>query len=343
MVCEMRFFVPGGVGGRFEDAKDGSGSDEGTEETGPAQHLYRSIVKRANIGTFAGEAIVTLLELPMVTPRGKYSLDMYQTFLKFHGRTHNFKILYRNISKAFVLPKPDGQHIGFVIALQTPIKQGQTYYPFLVLQFHKETKERAKLNLAPEQLKEAFGGRLESEIEGPLHEVLSQLFAAMIKTKIVTPSGFHSSTDAAAVRCSIKASDGHLYPLDKSLLFVTKPVVHIRLADVQYVEFARVSQSNAQPNRSFDLNITAKTGEAYQFTGLDRNEYRPLLEYIQQKKITIRNVEAEPAEPRVLPEQLVSPLFYLQNNNLEEEESEDEDYKASEARTCCEACVGRRR
>lgn len=310
----MRFFVPNPAGAKKEEQKGQPGkpedeenkdSDSGSEKVSPAEQLYQNILKKANIGTFAGEAIVTLPEIPMITPRGKYSLDMYQTFLKFHGRTHNFKILYKHITRAFVLPKPDGQHIGFVIALSTPIKQGQTYYPFLVLQFHKDTKESVKTNISPEQLKELPEPKLEPQIEGPLHDVLSKIFLSLVKIKIVVPAGFKSSRESAAVRCSVKAFDGYLYPLEKALLFVNKPVVYIRLADIQFVEFARVSQGTTQPNRSFDLNVHIKTMEVHQFTGLDRNEYGLLLEYIQLKKITIRNVESEHAQSKVIQEQLV--------------------------------------
>ena len=319
----MRFFVPNAGTAKKEEQKDKveekkgedakmeNGEEDKNLENEPekatqAQLLYQDIVKKANIGTFAGEAIVSLHELPMITPRGKYSLDMYQTFLKFHGRTHNFKILYRCINGAFVLPKPDGQHIAFVISLSTPIKQGQTYYPFIILQFHKDTKERVKANLSPEQLKGNFDNKLEPEIEGPLHEVLSKLFVSMIKIKIIVPEGFKSAKDTPAVRCSVRAFEGHLYPLKKALLFVNKPVVYIRLSDIQHVEFARVSQSATQPNRSFDLNVYTKIGETHQFTGMDRNEYTPLVEYIQQKKISIRNLEVEAPKSNVLKEQLVT-------------------------------------
>ena len=317
MVCELRFFVPNTSA--TKDGKDKpeqkqqeegkeeakGGEDAADQEKTQAQTIYQEILNKANIGAFAGEAIVSLHDLPLITPRGKYTLDMYQTFLRFHGRTHNFKVLYRNINRAFVLPKPDGQHIGFVIALSTPIKQGQTYYPFIVLQFHKDTAEHVKANLSPEQLKENFGGKLEREIEGPLHDVLSKIFTSMIGIKIIIPAGFKSAKDTPAIRCSVRAFEGHLYPLEKSLIFVNKPVVYIRLADVQYVEFARVSQGAAQTNRSFDLNVFTKTGENFQFTGMDRNEYAPLVQYIQQKKITIRNLEAEVPAGKTIKEQLV--------------------------------------
>jgi len=309
MVCELRFYVPSTdapasneekpaekdkkeAKGEDEDMKD---EEEEEQKESNAEILYQNILKKANIGAFAGEAIVSLQDLPLITPRGKYSLDMYQTFLKFHGRTHNFKVLYRNINRAFVLPKPDGQHIGMIIALSTPIKQGQTYYPFIVLQFHKDTTAHTKANLSPEQLKEFFNGKLEPEIEGSLHDVLSKLFTSMIGIKIIIPSGFKSAKDFPAIRSTVKANDGHLYPLEKSLLFVNKPVVYIRHGDIEFVEFARVNAMSSQINKSFDLNVKTKTGEIYSFTGMDKNEYTPLIQYIQQKGIRIKNIEGASA------------------------------------------------
>jgi structure-specific recognition protein 1 len=48
----------------------------------------------AGLGNFAGEKIARIEELPMLIPRGKYSLDMYDKFLKIHGKTHNYKVKY---------------------------------------------------------------------------------------------------------------------------------------------------------------------------------------------------------------------------------------------------------
>lgn len=62
---------------------------------------------RAKIGENAGDSIVTLLELPLIIPRGKYTCDMYKNSLKLHGATYNFIVQYKHINRAFLLPKPD--------------------------------------------------------------------------------------------------------------------------------------------------------------------------------------------------------------------------------------------
>ena len=273
------------------------GEDE--EDLTSAKKLHLEIKKRAKIG--GGEAIATLNELPMITPRGKYSLDMYQTFLKFHGRTHDYKILYRNINRAFLLPKPDGVHMAFVIALNTPVKQGNTYFPFLVLQFHKATEELTTINLPESALKQTYPD-LDLTIQGPLFEIVSRLFKSLIqKMRIIVPGHFKSHYDSKAIRSSIKASEGLLYPLEKSFLFINKPVVFIRTEDIAFVEFARVEA--LQTNRSFDLVISTKRGDNFQFTGIDRNEYKPILQFLQRKNIHIKNLDShtKKAQKQVFP------------------------------------------
>lgn len=307
MVCELRFYIPNTTAPKGDADEENKEAVDAPEKPQAGQ-LFQEIMKKVNVDTLAGDAVVSFQDLPLITPRGKYSLDMYQQFLKFHGRTHNFKVLYKNISRVFVLPKLDGQHMGFVIGLVTPIKQGQTFYPFIVLQFRKDTVRKVKANFSTEQIKEQFADKLEEEIEGPLHDVLSRVFSAMIGVKIIVPTGFKSAKDAPAVTCSVKALDGQLYPLEKSLLFVGKPVIYIRLSDIQYVEFARVGQTAAQTNRSFDLTVAVKQGETFQFVGVDRNEYMTLMQYIQSKKIAIRNVEPPPTVNAIIEKQLVTLL-----------------------------------
>jgi structure-specific recognition protein 1 len=59
--------------------------------------------------------IATLPELPMIIPRGKYSFDLYSDSVKLHGRTNDYKILYKDIVKCFLLPKPDGIHMTYLL------------------------------------------------------------------------------------------------------------------------------------------------------------------------------------------------------------------------------------
>mmetsp|Transcript_25537 Transcript_25537/g.19311 ORF Transcript_25537/g.19311 Transcript_25537/m.19311 type:complete len:121 (-) Transcript_25537:893-1255(-) len=120
----MRFYVPKNELDNLDEeekkkeedgqGEEGEGEDEGQEIT-PAKVLCDKIVKAAKLGEFAGEVIASLSELNLLIPRGKYSMDFFDNFLKLHGRTHDYKILFKDIKKMFLLPKPDGVHMVFVI------------------------------------------------------------------------------------------------------------------------------------------------------------------------------------------------------------------------------------
>jgi structure-specific recognition protein 1 len=65
------------------------------------------ILKFAGLGDSAGEIIASFHDLPLMVPRGKYTLDLLKSFAKFHGRTHDYKIMYKDIVKVFQLPRVD--------------------------------------------------------------------------------------------------------------------------------------------------------------------------------------------------------------------------------------------
>jgi structure-specific recognition protein 1 len=59
------------------------------------------IIKHAGLGDALGEIIATFSDIPLMVPRGKYSMDMYQNYVRFHGRTHDYKIMYKDIVQLF--------------------------------------------------------------------------------------------------------------------------------------------------------------------------------------------------------------------------------------------------
>lgn len=97
-----------GEGGeeRAEDSDDGSAQDTGDELT-PAKVFNEKILKKAGLGDSPGDVIAHFPDMPLQVPRGKYSLDLYGNYVRFHGRTHNYKIMYENIVQLFELPRVD--------------------------------------------------------------------------------------------------------------------------------------------------------------------------------------------------------------------------------------------
>ena len=46
-----------------------------------------------------------------------------------------------------ILPKPDDLHTLICIGLDPPLRQGQTRYPFLVMQFKKDEEVELDINM----------------------------------------------------------------------------------------------------------------------------------------------------------------------------------------------------
>jgi len=171
-----------------------------------------------------------------------------------------------------------------------------------------------KINLTPEEISKRYGS-LEPEMDGALYDLLSKLFKEIIKINIIIPADFKSSKGEQAIKCSVKASDGHLYPLKNSLLFIHKPVLYIKIKEIHYVEFSRVSDNAAPTNRSFEFTV-AKADSQFNFSNIDRQEYKCLRDYFQEKGVKVRNVDAETKQTISFPD--------------EEEEDEEEEHAGDE-------------
>jgi structure-specific recognition protein 1 len=167
-MAEIRFYVPGT---RAKSSRsDGGGSqksdaeDEG-EDISAAQAFHNTVKERAEIGQAAGDIILSFEEVLVLTPRGRYDVDLYHDFFRLRGKTYDYKIVYSTILKLFLLPKDD-LHVLFIVSfdpffyrffpshfslvkmgLGIPIQQGQTRYQYLVMQFTREEETTAELNM----------------------------------------------------------------------------------------------------------------------------------------------------------------------------------------------------
>ena len=115
-LTEIRFYVPGTI-----SKLKGSGSDAGSqksdnedEEINAAQVFHDTVKDRAKIGQVHGDLILSFEEVLVLTPRGRYDMDMFPTFLRLRGKTYDYKIVYQSISRLFLLPKDD-QHVLFIV------------------------------------------------------------------------------------------------------------------------------------------------------------------------------------------------------------------------------------
>lgn len=59
--------------------------------------------------------------------------------------------------------------------------------------------------------------------QGLIHEVFTTILRGLSGAKVTKPGKFRSCQDGYAVKSSLKAEDGVLYPLEKSFFFLPKP------------------------------------------------------------------------------------------------------------------------
>lgn len=81
----------------MKDEEEGEDEENQENEITPAKIFNQEILKFAGLGESGGDIIASFHDLPLIVPRGKYTLDMFSTFAKYHGRTHDYKIMYKDI------------------------------------------------------------------------------------------------------------------------------------------------------------------------------------------------------------------------------------------------------
>mmetsp|Transcript_16756 Transcript_16756/g.25185 ORF Transcript_16756/g.25185 Transcript_16756/m.25185 type:complete len:772 (+) Transcript_16756:122-2437(+) len=285
------------VGIRFYIPPDPDADPTDKEAQTPAEQLQQTITKVARIKNTAGNAIVEFDENKgtFLTPRGRYTLTLYDTYLRMHGTRYDYHIKYDDISRLFLLPKPDDVHYAFVIALDKPIRQGQQRYQMLVLQTNKQI-DQVTVNLDEETLKKEYDNQMDPIMQGSLCNLIAKTFKIISKKKVFVPGKFENAYGKPCVKCALRASEGHLYPLEKSFVFIHKPPVLIRFDEVDSVEFQRYAGGQGS-TRNFDLSVKLErqggesSAKEYVFSGIDRSDFDSLYNFLSGKKIRIINTQ----------------------------------------------------
>mmetsp|Transcript_6135 Transcript_6135/g.12075 ORF Transcript_6135/g.12075 Transcript_6135/m.12075 type:complete len:808 (+) Transcript_6135:176-2599(+) len=327
-LVSVRFFIP--------PDPESDPSDKTIKSS--AELLQQRIMQMANIRKTTGDVIVEfdLEKGSFLTPRGRYSIELYERFFRMRGQKYDYKIKYDDISRLFLLPKPDDVHMAFVIALDKPIRQGQQRYQYLVLQTNKDPDE-VRVNLDEDTLKKEYGDDLQPIMRGSLSNLVAKTFKIIAKKKVFIPGKFSNANQQPCVKCALRANEGLLYPLEKQFVFIHKPPVLIRFNEVESVEFQRYAGGQGS-TRNFDLCVGLKASAAsasnqqeYVFSGIDRSDYTGLYNFLSTKNILIKNLQ----EIGLVQEQ-VAPVYnedeiYGGPDHEMEEESEDEDYDEAAA------------
>jgi len=291
-LVEMRFHIPTKKEKELTIEPVGSG-DEEPEQEDPVEEFCKKVLDKADIIKIEGNAIAIFQEITCLTPRGRYDIKIYPTFLQLHGKTFDYKIPFTTILRLFLLPHKDGRQMFFMVSVDPPIRQGMTRYPFLVMVFNKDDETTLELSLTEEEIAEKYEGKLEKEMSGLEYEVVSRIMKSFVNRKITVPGTFVGSQGTQCVSCSYKAGTGFLYPLERGFIFAHKPPMHIRFDEISAVNFARSSGNT----RSFDFEVETKVGTMFTFVGVEKGEYGKLYDFVTEKKLRVRNIGGMGGQP----------------------------------------------
>ncbi|KAM7506705.1 hypothetical protein LguiA_017158 [Lonicera macranthoides] len=307
----------------------------GDENRPPAQVFRDKIMSMADVGAGGEESVVTFEGIAILTPRGRYNVELHLSFLRLQGQANDFKIQYSSVVRLFLLPKSNQPHTFVVVTLDPPIRKGQTLYPHIVLQFETDFVVESSLSLNEDLLNTKYKDKLEPSYKGLIHEVFTLILRGLSGAKVTRPGKFRSCQDGYAVKSSLKAEDGVLYPLEKSFFFLPKPPTLILHDEIDYVEFERHALGGSNMHY-FDLLIRLKTEQEHQFRNIQRNEYHNLFDFINSKGLKIMNlggVQAADGVAAVLQsddDDAVDPHLERIKNEAggDESDEEDEDFVA---------------
>lgn len=296
-VVEMRFYVPGTIENEttktVKDETNGEiKEEEELEELSAATVFYEQLKDKASIGQIAGEAIVSFSDILFLTPRGRYDIDMYPNSLRLRGKTYDYKIQYKQIERIFSLPKPDDTHHLIILQIDPPLRQGQTRYPFLSLQFQREEEIELELNVSNEEYESKYKTRLQKNYDANTFQVMSECFKGLTERRLIEPGSFISHYGLSAISCSLKASEGLLYPLERCFIFVTKPTIYIPFSEISNVTMSRTG-GGVSASRTFDLeiNLRGSNNQSHIFGSINRDEQESIENFCQDKGIRVKNEE----------------------------------------------------
>ena len=305
-LCELRLFIPDKdvKNGKKNKNTDENSAEENKESDGEtsnnnvidigeksrAEIIKDDIVKKAKIGSVSN-SIAHIQDIQMITPRGKFDLYFTKNYLKIHGPSFNYQILNKNITKIFLLPKMDKHNHIFVLQLKAYVTQGNTQYPYIVFQILSDEETTLTLNFGEDSsLKNNFENLDKNNtLEGKSLDIIAQLFNALIGVGVIIPSQNFTFNTGPYIKCSYKVNEGTLYPLEKSILFVHKPVLYILHNDIMKINFASLQESAGQ-QRTFDI-IVKTYKDSFKFSGVDKNEMVSLKKYFEGKKMKINVVD----------------------------------------------------
>ena len=154
---------------------------------------------------------------------------------------------------------------------------------------------------------------------------------------LINITNIHSHHQQSGIKCSIKASEGFLYCLEKAFMFVPKPATYIQFDQIEYIVLSRVGGA-VSASRTFDITVQMKGSVAEsQFSNINREEQKPLEDFFKIKGLRVKN-EMDEDSSALLAAALREPDMASSDEEVvaaradrgsadEDSESADEDFK----------------
>jgi structure-specific recognition protein 1 len=230
--------------------------------------------------------------------RSKNNFIFYNNLVKIVGNTYEHKVLYSSIKRTFFLERivtsvGTSKDYYLAINIDPPIRQGQTRYNFIVMAVSEGVEGEYTLNIGETEKREF--PELKDEYVGDVLFSFLSVLKTLSKCKIIKTGNFSTLAGRKCVKCSLKATDGHLYPLNDSLLFLPK-AIYMPLKDVSCVEFSRINVSSFAA-KTFDMKIVT-IDKVYAFSSLPKEDFGQLEQYFSEHGVQVRSeiVEDEVSE-----------------------------------------------
>lgn len=271
-----------------------------------AETLQQELQQKAGLSE-RGEALGRVSEVMLVAPRGKHDLEFFRQSMKVHGKTQTYTVKYKSIARLFLMNLPGERDVAIVIGLDQPLRSGQQLNHFLVFMVAKDATMVP--NLPADKMKEY---NMAADAQQPVYVIISRLIKELSgKTMVAPASDLKTKNNCHCLRCSHKAAAGFLFPMKKSMIFITKPVLWIRYDDIDFIEFVK-GMSRA---RSFDILVHFKDRPPVEFLQMESEDGDELIRFL--KSVNVRLEGAELFLDRRKGPQSVSEVVALQQRRRE--------------------------
>ena len=293
-----------------------------------AADFKEKVLSRSDASESKGDVIVEFdrEEATFVAPKNRYTVEMYDTFLRMTNNQFEHKIKYTDINRYYMLQKPTGSRgasgvnfFYFVICLEKPVRQGKKKFPFLVWQTQNEDTE-VEVKLEEKDIEARYPGKgIKPVMAGALHILIGKLFKVLTgKTVFAGSKKFQSKDGNQCIDCNLGQMNGVLYPNDKSFVYLHQTNIGvIEYSDVEFVEFVKAP---GHQTKNFEFLVQKKgfggeNGKMFKFGGVEKKEFKALQDFMLAKDtfFKIRNYEAEAEE---------------EDDEDDEDDEEDEDFNS---------------